>query len=144
MSDLAAAAITGARGILEGIGGLARDVRGALTGELDAEKRAELALKAQEIEAGINNVQAEINKTEAEHKSVFVAGWRPALGWICAAAIGYHFILSPLAVWIARLCGATIDPPVIDVASLMTLVVGMLGLGAYRTYEKTKGVQGQH
>ena len=78
--------------------------------------------------------QLEINKVEAAHKSLFIAGWRPAIGWCCGFALMYSTILSPiLGIWFAV-------PPV-DGSLLTTVLMGMLGLGAMRTTEKLKGVQ---
>ena len=85
--------------------------------------------------------QLEINKQEAAHKSIFVAGWRPAVGWICAAGLGWNFVIQPLFNWAAFLMGADIaEAPKLDVTELLTLLMGMLGLGAYRMREKEKGV----
>lgn len=85
--------------------------------------------------------QVEVNKQEAQHKSVFVSGWRPSVGWICSAAMGYHFIVQPVVVFGVVLSGHTVpDLPVFDMNSLMTILLGMLGLGGLRTYEKSKGV----
>lgn len=85
--------------------------------------------------------QVEVNKQEAQHKSVFVSGWRPSVGWICSAAMGYHFIVQPVVVFGVGLSGHAVpDLPVFDMNSLMTVLLGMLGLGGLRTYEKAKGV----
>ena len=85
---------------------------------------------AQELAKG----QLEVNKTEAAHKSLFVAGWRPAIGWICGLALLYSTILAPiLGIWF------TVPP--VDSSLLTSVLMGMLGLGAMRTVEKSKGVQ---
>ena len=85
---------------------------------------------AQELAKG----QLEVNKVEAAHKNLFVAGWRPAVGWSCCFALVYSTILSPiLSIWF------TVPP--VDSSLLTTVLMGMLGLGAMRTVEKTKGVQ---
>jgi len=85
---------------------------------------------AQELAKG----QLEVNKTEAAHKSLFVAGWRPAIGWICGLSLLYSTMLSPiLGIWFTV-------PPVND-ELLSTVLMGMLGLGAMRSFEKYKGVQ---
>jgi hypothetical protein len=89
-----------------------------------AEKHAQELLKG----------QLEVNKTEAAHKSLFVAGWRPAIGWICGLALLYSTILAPiLGIWF------TVPP--VDSSLLTSVLMGMLGLGAMRTVEKTKNVQ---
>lgn len=85
--------------------------------------------------------QLEINKAEAAHQSMFVAGWRPFVGWTCSIALCWHFVLAPVSIFIASYAGATLpDLPEFDMNSLMTVLLGMLGLGGLRTYEKTKGV----
>lgn len=77
--------------------------------------------------------QLEINKKEAEHPSIFVAGWRPFLGWVCGFGLAYNIIVVPfLSIWLTM--------PEIDDSLLWQTLTGMLGLGAFRTYEKTKGV----
>jgi len=102
------------------IGGLALDIREAIKGkEMDPQRLIEL--------------QAEINKVEAQHRSLFVSGWRPMVGWISAAAFGFHYIIMPLLV-----AYTDIDPPEFDTNSLFTVLMGMLGLGGLRTYEKLK------
>ncbi len=85
--------------------------------------------------------QLEINKQEAKHASIFVAGWRPAVGWICGIALGWNFILYPIAQWGAFLYGMDLTGmPQLDAGELMTVLLGMLGLGGMRTFEKRVGV----
>ena len=85
--------------------------------------------------------QVEVNKAEAASGSLFKGGWRPFVGWICGFALLYHFILSPLIIFIVALTGAKIPPlPEFDMGSLMTVLLGMLGIGGLRTYEKQKGL----
>ncbi len=84
--------------------------------------------------------QLEINKAESSHKSVFVAGWRPFVGWVCGFSLSYVSILEPLMRFIAKLCGYTGTFPVIDTSLTMQVLLGMLGLVAARTREKEKGV----
>ena len=77
--------------------------------------------------------QMEINKVEAAHKSLFVAGGRPSIGWCCSLGLLYHVLIAPIA-------GIWVEVPEIDPSLLMTTMTGMLGLGAMRSYEKTRGV----
>ena len=85
--------------------------------------------------------QLEIHKAEAASGSVFKGGWRPFVGWVCGIALLYHFILSPLILFGITLTGIEIPPiPAFDMGSLMTVLMGMLGLGGLRTYEKQKGI----
>jgi len=103
-----------------------KDQKNAIAHELVtmAERHAQELLKG----------QLEVNKVEAAHKSLFVAGWRPAIGWVCGIALLYSTILSPiLDIWFTV--------PVVNTSLLQTVLMGMLGLGAMRSYEKTKGVQ---
>jgi hypothetical protein len=94
----------------------------------------ELATMAEKHAQELAKGQLEVNKVEAAHKSLFVSGWRPAIGWICGLSLLYSTILSPiLGIWF------TVPP--VDSSLLTTVLMGMLGLGAMRTVEKTKGVQ---
>ena len=79
------------------------------------------------------SAQIEVNKVEAAHKSLFVAGWRPAIGWICGLALLYSTIISPiLGIWVTV--------PEVDTSLLTTVLMGMLGLGTLRTVEKIQKV----
>ena len=80
--------------------------------------------------------QLEINKEEAKSGNVFVAGWRPFVGWVCGVSLLYVAILEPIARFVATMRGYTGDFPVIDTTITMQVLIGMLGLGVYRTYEK--------
>lgn len=84
--------------------------------------------------------QTETNKEEAKHSNVFVAGWRPFIGWICGCGLAYHFIVQPIILLIFAVFGFDVKPPVFDMETLFTLLFGLLGLGGLRTIEKTKGV----
>lgn len=94
-------------------------------------------------------LQNEINKIEASHRSVFVAGWRPFIGWVCGSALAYNFIFRDLLVWLMyvygqpcvgeQLVGCTPLPPALQMAELMSVLMGLLGLGTLRTFEKIKG-----
>lgn len=85
--------------------------------------------------------QLEINKAEAQHRSIFVAGWRPFLGWGLSFAMIWHFVLVPMVTFGFAYAGmAAPDLPVFDMDSLLTVLLGMLGLGGLRTVEKIKKV----
>ena len=85
--------------------------------------------------------QISINKTEAGHRSLFVAGWRPFLGWGLSFAMIWHFVLVPMITFIFAYTGIeSPELPVFDIESLMTVLLGMLGLGGLRSYEKVKGI----
>ena len=110
-----------------------KDKKNAIAFELStmAEKHA------QELAKG----QIEVNKTEAAHKSLFVAGWRPAIGWVCVLGMAGNFITIPITNMILELMVSGVTVPLIPTAEMMPILMGMLGLGAMRTVEKTKNVQ---
>ena len=106
------------------LGEFAKDIREAIKGkEIDPDKMMDLV-----------KVQSEINKMEAQHRSVFVAGWRPFIGWICGLALAYNFIIRDVIAWVSP----QIMPPAIQMDQLITILLGMLGLGGLRTFEKIK------
>ena len=95
-----------------------------------AQAEAVLAKMAQEPHL----LQAEINKIEASHRSVFVAGWRPLLGWVCGVGLGFAYIANPVIQWLTGEPG-----PVLPMDYMAELVMALLGLGGLRTVEKIKG-----
>ncbi|AGM46903.1 hypothetical protein AD45P2_00430 [Alteromonas phage vB_AmaP_AD45-P2] len=85
--------------------------------------------------------QLEINKQEAAHRSVFVAGWRPAVGWVCVVALAYHFVIMPFLNWILFSQGGDIsEAPVVNITELIGILGGMLGFGLMRMREKEKNI----
>lgn len=111
--------------------------------DADARRRAQEAwqIKVLEIAAAESQQQSQVNLEEAKHSSVFVSGWRPAVGWVCAFSFAWVCVGQPLFSWVYVL--ATKQPaPVIALPTelLMTTLLGMLGLGTLRTLEKIKGV----
>jgi len=129
-------------GLFTGIGTLAKDIRAAVTGKepINADKAAEIALKLEELEGKARDAQTTVNLAEASNPNLFVAGWRPAAGWVCVLGLLYSVFLRPILSWLATIWQLSSVPPVIDSVILMELLFGMLGLGAYRTYEKTNKV----
>jgi hypothetical protein len=104
------------------IGGLGMEIRELIKGkEIDPQQLIEL--------------QSQINKMEAQHRTIFVAGWRPFIGWVCGIALAYNFVLRDMLVWYM---GAETAPPALQMEHLMTVLIGMLGLGGMRTFEKFK------
>lgn len=83
--------------------------------------------------------QIEVNKSEAQHQSVFVAGWRPFIGWICGVGLFWAFVGYPLASWMVALSRPDLPIPKLSTDILLELVLAMLGLGGLRTFEKIKG-----
>ena len=84
--------------------------------------------------------QMDINKIEAASSSVFVSGWRPAIGWVCGAGVAVQFGVGPLTEWGSALAGHPVKFPQMDTGTMMPLLLGMLGLGGMRTAEKIQGV----
>lgn len=83
--------------------------------------------------------QLQINATEAAHPSIWVAGWRPFFGWVGGAGFVYAVLAQPLLAWYSAIKGWP-APPVLDTDLLLTVSLGMLGIGGLRTYEKRTGV----
>ncbi len=97
----------------------------------------------QQMAAALTVIQGQIdtNKTEAASSSTFVAGWRPFIGWVCGSALAYTYIGYPLLVWIAAVWNPAFHPPALGIDNMLyELLLGMLGLGGLRTFEKIKGV----
>jgi len=91
---------------------------------------------AQELAKG----QLEVNKAEAASNSLFVAGWRPAVGWVCVLGMASNFVLIPMVNFILALAESSVTIPLIDTSTMMPVLLGMLGLGAMRSAEKIKKV----
>ena len=87
-----------------------------------------------------NLSQIDVNKAEAASGSIFKGGWRPFVGWVCGVAMLYHFLLQPIIVFTLSAAGITFDLPQFDMGSLMTILMGLLGLGGLRSFEKHKGI----
>ena len=100
----------------------------------------EIEAKLAEHLAKIDIAQIEVNKQEAAHRSLFVAGWRPFVGWTCGLALFYTYVAQPMAMFIMAQTGDLVQLPQIDLSTMMPVLLGMLGLGGLRTYEKFKGV----
>lgn len=110
------------------------DGRKSVAGNLAWEIRE--AIKGKELDPNeLISIQTKINEIEAQHRTVFVAGWRPFIGWVCGVALAYNFVIRDLFVW--ALQPETV-PPALQMEQLMTVLLGMLGLGGLRTYEKIK------
>jgi len=128
--------------VIEGVGKVADDL---FTSD---EERLKVALQEKQLEAEVVKGQLEINEAEAQHKSVFVAGWRPFIGWIGGCALAYQFLLYPLLTWgwaylkAKAMIPPEFDPPkVLDADALWVVVTGMLGIAGMRSFDKWKGVQ---
>lgn len=104
---------------------------------LELAQSGELAKMANDTQLAMG--QIELNKVEAASDSLFKSGWRPSVGWICSVGLFYQFLGQPLITWMSGIY-AFPAPPSLNLTDLFTLLFGMLGLGAYRTYEKREGV----
>jgi len=104
--------------------------------------QAQQAGEFKEIDAQLQMAkgQTDTNLAEAQNPSLFVSGWRPFIGWICGLGLASQFIVGPFATWAASLLGHPVPFPTLELGTLMTLLAGMLGLGAMRTTEKINGV----
>lgn len=104
------------------------------------EERAQAKALLEKLKQQPAALQVELNKVEASHRSTFVAGWRPFVGWVCGVGFGYHFVIQPFLLFIVAWSGADMPAlPEFDMTSLQTVLMGMLGLGSLRTFEKLKG-----
>jgi hypothetical protein len=108
----------------------------------DAREKAqfELIKASQDQDFQLALGQLQVNTEEAKSPSTFVSGWRPFIGWVCGIALTYNFLIYPLMLWFIAVYGSDIKPPPLFSEYLMELVMGMLGLGTLRTFEKWKGV----
>jgi hypothetical protein len=104
----------------------------------DAE-RAQAEAVLEKLRQHPAELQVELNKIEAAHRSVFVAGWRPAVGWICALGVGWAYLGHPLFLWAAALWSPGLQAPAIQTDSLFELVLAMLGMAGLRSFEKSAG-----
>lgn len=146
-SFLSGGAGDGVKKVTEGIGSLAVDLRTAITG-VDAKKKAELEAFIEKAEHLARQGQIETNKLEAAHRSVFVAGWRPGIGWVCAVSLGCYYIpqytLGAYLWFRASLAASELLPFPISADGLLELVMALLGMGILRTVEKKQNVQDKH
>lgn len=107
----------------------------------EAEKaRLEMEAKLLDAANAANLAQMEVNKAEAANASVFVSGWRPFIGWVGGAALAWHFVAGPAAVWGASVFGYAVPPLMPIDNGLWELVLAMLGIGGMRSWEKVRGV----
>tara|TARA_R110000744_G_scaffold209943_2_gene328979 strand:- start:1238 stop:1636 length:399 start_codon:yes stop_codon:yes gene_type:complete len=100
----------------------------------------EIATMSQKYAQESALAQIEINKVEAAHPSLFVSGWRPAVGWCCVFAMAGNFIIIPFSNFVLALLDQNVIIPLVPLDTMMPVLMGMLGLGAMRTYEKKNAV----
>ena len=128
-------------GLLGGKGGALKQITNVID-ELHTSEEEKLDKKIlmQRIQQKLAEKQLDVNAKEASHRSVFVAGWRPAIGWCGAGALFFEFILSPCIEWYARFSGLDLTAPEIQTGPLLAIVTSMLGVAGMRSFEKAKGL----
>jgi hypothetical protein len=140
--------LIGIGSIIEGVGKVAGDLITTDKERLEmALEERKLSLEEKKIDQATDLAQVDINKIEAASTSLFVSGWRPAVGWVGVAGLTYQFLGYPLMQWVWAF-GQGVDlipkglppPPDLQVEQLMTLLAGLLGFGGMRSFEKYRGV----
>lgn len=134
-------------GVVETVSNLIDDLVTTDKERLDAElELRKLGLEELKVDASLAQGQMDVNKVEAAHANVWVSGWRPAVGWVGVAAMGYQFVLYPFLVWAWALMqavgwvpAALTPPPMLETDALWVILTGILGLGTARTVEKLQG-----
>ena len=132
--------------------GILGDTIGKVFGVVDdlhtsQEEKADIKIRLEQVLQQGALAQLEVNKAEASSGILFVAGWRPFVGWTCGSALAWTYVVSPVVQSVAFYVGEFSDKsidlsamPVFDLSTLMPVLLGMLGLGGLRTYEKVRGV----
>ena len=126
-------------GAVKGVGGILDDLFTSDEERLTREEAMERLKQQPQL------AQIALNSVEAQHRTVFVAGWRPFIGWVIGAALAYHFMLHSLITWffhVAQSFGMQpVDvPPQVEIGELVAILLAMLGMAGYRSYEKKSGV----
>ena len=125
-------------GIADSIIGVAGKVLDKFVEDKDLKTKLDFELRKAYADA--NLAQIDVNKEQARHPSLFVAGARPSIMWICAFGLGWQFVFQPIALWYLAISGTVMNLPIIPVEGLMSLTLALLGLGGMRTFEKKTGV----
>ena len=140
--------LIGIGSIIEGVGKVADSLVTTDKERMEmALEERKLDLEEKRIDQTTDLAQVDVNKIEAASSSLFVAGWRPAVGWVGVLGLAYQFIGYPLMQWgwsfgqgIELIPAGLAAPPNLEVEQLMTLLAGLLGFGGMRSFEKSKGV----
>lgn len=121
-----------------GIASLANTIISRIWPDKTEQQKEKFAIEFQKslAEAASIQGQLEINKAEASNPNLFVAGWRPCVGWICAASFGWQFVVLPILLFIGNATGHVIPVPSFDTVTMIGMLGGMLGFGTMRTAEK--------
>ena len=127
--------------VIAGVGNIIDDMH------TSDEERMKISLEEKAMDVGLSMQQMKVNEAEAGHRSLFVAGWRPCIGWVGATAVGYKFVFYPLIAWAWVFIQAKgfvpqnmTAPPSVNAAELYPIILGMLGLGGFRSIEKIKRI----
>ena len=134
MLNLISGLLGGKNGALKQISGVIDDLH---TSE---EEKLDKKILMQRIQQKLAEKQLDVNVKEAGHRSVFVSGWRPAIGWTGAFALMFEFILSPCIEWYSKFAGLNLTAPEIQTGPLLAIVTSMLGVAGMRSFEKAKGL----
>ena len=108
--------------------------------EAKAKAEREIEAKLTTHLAKIDLAQLDINKTEAANRSVWVSGWRPFIGWCCGVALAWSYVVTPILTFVLAQTGYLVELPSMNLGEMMPILMGMLGLGGLRTFEKFKKV----
>ena len=134
MLNLISGLLGGKNGALKQISGVIDDLH---TSE---EEKLDKKILMQRVQQKLAEKQLDVNAKEAGHRSVFVSGWRPAIGWTGAFALMFEFILSPCIEWYSKFAGLNLTAPEIQTGPLLAIVTSMLGVAGMRSFEKAKGL----
>ena len=129
-------------GLISSLVGPVSDILDKVVTDKDLKEKLshDIATMAERHAHEVVKAQIEVNKTEAQHHSMFVAGWRPALGWVCCLGMAGNFLIIPFVNMALELLETGVVVPMIELDLMMPVLMGMLGLGAMRTVEKVKKV----
>ena len=129
-------------GLISAILPIAETVLDRVIPDKNAKAKALLEMEKALVDAHNKGMlaQIDVNKVEAAHRSIFVAGWRPCIGWVGAISIAWHFILQPITIFFLGVFDLPYDLPAFDMDAMLTIIMGMLGIGGMRSFEKFKGL----
>jgi len=124
-------------GIVDSVIGVADKILDKFVEDKDLKTKLNAELKTQLV--SLDLAQAQANIEQAKHPSIFIAGARPAIMWICAFGLGWQFVFLPVAIWYMTISGQAVILPDIETEGLMSLTLALLGIGGMRTFEKKNG-----